>query len=469
MREFEITDGTRRTRRGVLGVLSAGTAAGVLAACGTQQSTTGQSTTGQGSSAAQSGGLKTLPAATISFETFRGVAPFNWGDEMGKTFQEKNPNVKVEVRPIALEGGNQQSAYPKMLASAQAGTLADVHSWDPSHWQMHQAIKRSIIQPLDTFIARDKYDLGQFYKPFIEYMRWEGKVWGLPSWGWTSQDGILFNTEMVQAAGVTIPDANSPDWNLNKIYEIAVKVGKFAERNQGFGLVTSMPSATSATIWTRASNGDNLSADGKKSTLLDAAAKEGMRWLYDLAHKERVIAVPGTFEGSVDNLFVNGKVGLNQQGSLGVFNTIRANANGLLKFKAQLLPKRRDGKRPSQLRGGSWNMNKTTKFPDHSWAFLQHLSSREGALKFNTIGGNGAIVRPDIMNDDYFKDPNFRVYLENFENSMPAITPANFRGTEFEATFSQFSTPWYKGEVGFEDGLTTLNTEVQKILDMPQI
>ncbi|HXI17199.1 MAG TPA: hypothetical protein VNM48_12600, partial [Chloroflexota bacterium] len=48
MREFETTDGTRRTRRGVLGVLSAGTAAGVLAACGTQQSTTGQSTTGQG-------------------------------------------------------------------------------------------------------------------------------------------------------------------------------------------------------------------------------------------------------------------------------------------------------------------------------------------------------------------------------------------------------------------------------------
>jgi hypothetical protein len=51
----------------------------------------------------------------------------------------------------------------------------------------------------------------------------------------------------------------------------------------------------------------------------------------------------------------------------------------------------------------------------------------------------------------------------------PAYVPANFRGTEFENAFPTFGTPWYKGETGFEDGLITLNTEVQKILDMAPI
>ena len=36
----------------------------------------------------------------------------------------------------------------------------------------------------------------------------------------------------------------------------------------------------------------------------------------------------------------------------------RANTGGTLKFKTQLLPKRKDGRRPSQLRGGTWNINK---------------------------------------------------------------------------------------------------------------
>ncbi|HET7768348.1 MAG TPA: extracellular solute-binding protein [Chloroflexota bacterium] len=446
------------TRRRVFAALGAATAAGVLGACGAQQS-----------GPTQSGGAKGLAPASIAFETFRGGTNNVWGEEMAKTFMDKNPSVKVEFRPIVLEGGNQQSAYPKMLSQASAGTIGDVHAWDPSHWQLQQAIRRGVIQPLDTFVARDKYDLNQFYKPFIDYQKWEGKLWGLPSWGWTSHDGLLYNTELVQAAGITIPAQSSPDWNANKIYEYVVKAGKFIERNQGFGMKTTMPSAIAVTIWTRAFNGDNLSADGKKSTLLDAKSKDAMRWIYDLANKERVIMFANDPGMNDDQSFVAGKMVFLQAGSLGVFNTNKANPGGGLKFRAQLLPKRQDGKRPSQLRGGTWNMSKTTKAPDAAWAFLQHITSREGTLKFNTIGGNGALVRPDIMNDDYFKDPNFRVFLENFENAMPATTPANFRGTEFEAAFGQFGTPWYKGEVGFEDGLTTWNTEVQKILDMPPL
>ena len=73
------------------------------------------------------------------------------------------------------------------------------------------------------------------------------------------------------------------------------------------------------------------------------------------------------------------------------------------------------------------------------------------------------------MTDPYFQDPNFRVYLENFENAMLHIVPANFRGQEFETAVNAQGLPWYKGEVGFEDGLKTWNDAIQRLLDQPQL
>ncbi|HEV2126096.1 MAG TPA: extracellular solute-binding protein [Chloroflexota bacterium] len=452
----------QHSRRAILWMLASLAPTTALAACGSTQQANAPA------QSAQTGGTKTLPPATIGWDTFRGFTPpTEWPKMMVETFQAKHPNIKVEARPIALEGGNQQSAYPKMLSMASAGTLGEVHAWDPSHWQLYQAVRKNIIQPIDSFIARDKFDLNQYYKVFIDYQKWEGKTWGLPSWGWTGQDGLFYNTELAQAAGITFPAQNSPDWTFAKLYDLAVKMGKFLERTGGFGMATSMPSAAGTTILTRGFDADNLSPDGKKSTLLEAKPKEGMKWVYDLANKERAVVTPGKLEGSDQDNFLNGKIGIWQQGSLGVANVNKVNQGGMLKFKAQLFPKRRDGKRPSQLRGGTWNILRGAPNADHAWEFIKHITSREGALLFNTIGGNGALVRPDIMSDQFFQDPNFRVYLENFENTMLHIVPANFRGTEFESAFGRMGTPWYKGEVGFEDGLIQWNTELQRILDLP--
>ncbi|HEX2032776.1 MAG TPA: extracellular solute-binding protein [Chloroflexota bacterium] len=433
----------------------AGAGLTLLAACG-------------GSQAPASGGAKTLPPATIGWDTFRG-GDGSWPELMIKTFQEKYSHIKVEYRPIALDGGNQQSAYPKMLALAQANSLGEVHAWDPSHWQLYQAVKRNIIRPIDEYIARDKYDLGQFYRPFIEYQKWQGKTWGLPSWGWTGQDGLLYNTELAQQAGVTFPAQNSAEWSMDRLYDISVRMGRFVERNNGFGLSTTLPGAAGVTILCRAFNVDNLSPDGKKSTLMDSGAKEAMRWVYELAHREKVVAVPGRYEGNLDQMFVNGLLGIQHAGSLSVFTINRMNRDGLLKFKSQLFPKRKDGKRPSQLRGGTWNVSNVSKYPDQGWEFVKHITSREGCLTFNTMSGNQANVRPDIMNDEYFQDPNFKVFLENFENTMVHVIPANLRGTEFEAVFGERGTPWYKGEVGFEDGLKQWNDELQRVLDLPEV
>ena len=89
-------------------------------------------------------------------------------------------------------------------------------------------------------------------------------------------------------------------------------------------------------------------------------------------------------------------------------------------------------------------------------------------LSFNTEGGEGALTRPDIMNDPYFtQNENFKVYLENLLTAIPAIVPANFRGFEYEDTFSQNFSELYLGKVEFDEGLKKTNEAVQRVLDKP--
>ena len=44
-----------------------------------------------------------------------------------------------------------------------------------------------------------------------------------------------------------------------------------------------------------------------------------------------------------------------------------------------------------------------------------------------------------------------------------------FYRTEYEAVFSEKGTPWYRGEVGFEDGLKQWNEALQQVLDLAPV
>ncbi len=52
---------------------------------------------------------------------------------------------------------------------------------------------------------------------------------------------------------------------------------------------------------------------------------------------------------------------------------------------------------------------------------------------------------------------------------MLHIVPSNFRGQEFETTVNNSGLPWYKGEVGMDDGLRTWNEAIQRVLDQPAV
>ena len=449
----------------------------VAAACQPAASTPAPSSSGQtdanptaasGQAPAAQAPAKSGEQIKLVWDTFRGVGT-PWPDERIKAFQEKHPNVTVELRPIPVPN-NQQEAYPKMYAMYASNTLGDVFAFDPSHWEFYRAVPQGLIRPLDEYVAADKYDLSQFYEPFVEMQKLNGKLWGLPSWGWSGQDGIIYNEVALQEAGINPPDHDSPEWTLDAIRDMAVKLNKLGDggRYERFGINLTL-AASGATILARAyDNDDVISADGTKALITEPNVAKAFQWVNELTQTDKVVALPGGFEGSINDLFASGKCAMVHSGSLTVFNIQKAiKDEKVAVVRTALFPKRSDGKRPSQMRGGTWNVGSKAKQPDAGWEFIQTLTDKEGTLTFNTIGGNGALVRPDIMDDPYFSHEGFRPFLENLLTAMPAFVPANARGTEFEQTFSQAWAEVYLGKIDFDSGLAKLNDAVQRVLDKP--
>jgi multiple sugar transport system substrate-binding protein len=195
---------------------------------------------------------------------------------------------------------------------------------------------------------------------------------------------------------------------------------------------------------------------------------KAFKWVQDMAQTDKSVALPGAFQGDSTELMASGKLSILQGGSLNVFNIQKVvKDEKSVVVRAALFPKRKDGKRPSQMRGGTWNIGAKSKSPEAAWKFIQTLSNREGTLKFNTIGGNGALVRPDIMDDPYFSHPGFKPFLENLFSAMLCVVPENGRGTEFEQTINQSWAETFLGKVGFDEGMKKLHDAVQKVLDKP--
>ncbi|RLT44967.1 MAG: extracellular solute-binding protein [Chloroflexi bacterium] len=377
-----------------------------------------------------------------------------------------NPGVTIEFRP--LTGASQQDNYGKMYASHAAGDLAEVCAFDPSHFHFWRAINANIIMPIDELVAAAGTDLTEWYDLFMGLQYFQGKLYGLPSWGWAGQDTVVVNAAHFKEAGVPLPDVQSRDTSMETIAEWAQSFYKEGER---FGLNIGHGEGNVVTL-TRAFGGDLISEDGTKCLLLEDKSVEALRWAYKMAVEDKVLPAPGVVE-NVASAQVEGKVTMNWGGSLNVRNYDRditaAGADPAVAEVWQiLLPTLPDGRFPSQLRGGTWNIRQGTEHADVAYNFLLHIAGAEGSLSFNTVSGNFAAVRPDTFQELIALNPIHEWFKSSLENGIPAHAPANSRGREFTDAVVQYTDLLLDPNqpIAFEEGLQQLNDQIQAVLDM---
>jgi len=405
------------------------------------------------------------PAAdtvSLKWDTFRQPGT-GWNEERIESFKAVNPNVSIEFRP--LTGASQQDNYGKMYAQHAAGDLGDICAFDPSHFHIWRATDKQIIMPLDDLAEAADLDLTQWYAQFMALQYYQGKLYGLPSWGWAGWDTLVTNAVHFREAGIELPDAVSHDTSMETIGEWARALYRDGER---FGLAVGL-GETSFTVLCRIWNSYLINEEGTQSLLLDDPnAQAAVRWLYDLAVVDQVLPAPG----AVENLPAaqhEGKISMNWAGSLNVRNFARDVTDPAIGEAWQVLfPTREDGRFPSQIRGGTWNILNGTAHPTESFEFLQHITSTEGSFSFNLVAGQGAFVRPDVMQQLIAENPVHEWFLSNLENGIPAHAPANSRGREYTDAVAQYAALLMDPTqpVEFEKGLEDLHNAIQAVLDM---
>lgn len=398
----------------------------------------------------------------LIWDTFRGPGT-GWNEERIESFKEVNSGVSIEFRP--LTGSTQQDNYGKMYAMHAAGDLGDLVAFDPSHYHFWRAIEAGVIGPIQDLADADDLDQSQWFDKFMVLQHYQDTLYGLPSWGWAGHDTMVINKKHFDEAGIEPPDPVGHETSMETYGEWA---RSFYAENERFGL--SFPFSESAVaVLCRIWNTSFINEDGTECLILDDEnAQAALRWLYDLAVPDGgVLNSPGDVVNA-GAAQLEGKITMNWGGSLNVRNFDRDITDESIAEAWQgLFPVREDGLYPSQLRGGTWNMNAGTAHPQESFEFLKHITSYDGCLSFNLVAGQGALVRPDVVDELINQNAIHEWFIPNLDNGIPAYAPANSRGREYTDAITQriqlLLDP--QNPIPFEEGLVELHSGVQEVLD----
>lgn len=113
---------------------------------------------------------------------------------IAKAFEDKYRNVRLELGLFYIEGG-------QLLAAIAGGNAPDVVA-DISYME---TIARDVILPIDDMVAADPdvaFDDGDISTASWEAFSWQGKHYGVPSCDIAGRQGLGFNLDVVEAAGL---------------------------------------------------------------------------------------------------------------------------------------------------------------------------------------------------------------------------------------------------------------------------
>ena len=444
------------TRRGILqlsGTLAATAgSAFALSACGAPQ----------GGTPANTGNPGALPPATIRFHHRGGVIPSQeptlYAEQL-PAFQAKHPNIKV-----AEEGFTGEDYYTKITVLSAGGTLGDVMWTSVGGGGIYNLIAQKMLLPLDTLVAREKFDLNQYYKNTIEGLKREGKLYGLPFKAHPGVGPLFYNETEFQRSGAGIPDKT---WDLNRFLDAAKRVTNASQGVWGYN-----PAVTQKSILTfvRAFGGELLDKEGKKSLINSPQATQAITWMYEAFTRHNVAPQPKwlTANGlTADTAFTTGKL---MSGKWGTSFQLTAanNVKDSFKWFATIHPKGPGGVPGSDYEIDGDSVTQVSKYPEHGFQLVKWLTSQEAGIRLGEIGGTVG-GRPDVYKSErLLKDPIRKVFLEAMETAQPGLPLFNTRMAEYEKEIQDSLLPVFNGETAPSKAfLDDLQRRVQVILDRP--
>lgn len=439
------------SRRSFLRMAGAAAAGAVVAACAPPPAA---------APAAPAAGepAKTSEPIVIRFHGRMGVQGDHFDFFADKFNKDHGPDVVVKT-----ENFPGADYYKKLNTMIAGGTVGDGF-WIYLGGGFERYAATAVYADLDPIVEKTGYDLKQFYPEAVEGSRWKGKLNGLP---WCLHFGcgniLYYNKPLLDAAGIAYPDEK---WTYDDLLMAAKKLTNPTDGVYGF--LSSVSTCAGMIHFPRAWGGDVTNPDGTKCLINDPKSVEGLQFLSDIFHKDKVAPLPSQVQVGTYQMFAAKKLAMFVDGFWGksVGDFVKPEEWG-----AAPSPKGPAG------RGHVFyiDINSVTansKHPEEAFQYLTYISSQEAGMDIYQVRKSIPGARPDVWDSDAAKaDPHFQAAAWTVKEGIPPrqYGPANFRDAEYLGALTEGLDPIWLGDVKLAETIDQVAERGQSVLDKPSL
>ena len=311
-----------------------------------------------------------------------------WRFGLEDAFESKHPNIKVEWQPLPRPpaGKPVDEDFSALLASGDLVDVVQIHTgWTGL------AVARGGLLALDRLVARDRYDLTDYWPGLLAASRWRGELYALATSA--APYPLLCNAMLFAEAGLEVPRGA---WTWAQFLAAARTLATTQQPRPVYGFAFPFSFHLPLTLpWIWGNGGDMLSDDLGQSLVDQPAAQEAVQWLADLVHVHAATqkADEAAAGGQIRALWQAGQVAMMHQVWLPAVSLSRSAPQGGIAFAETP----RGPVHPASymiIPSGPWHISSASPRTDEAWAFLMWWTSAEAQRAYQAFEANITTLMP---------------------------------------------------------------------------
>jgi multiple sugar transport system substrate-binding protein len=376
-----------------------------------------------------------------------------WGDpwerefnrRLARAFELEHPGIQVR-----LEHHPWGEYFAWLRGEWRVGRSPDVMflNYIPSYAASGE------LEPIDAFVARDRFDLSDFHAALLDGFRAEGRLYGLPR----DNDTKVIYYNRAHFAEAALPEP-AEGWTWADLRAAALRLARPAGPAPRYGFGFEPEFWWLVWLW---QHGGDLVDDPYRPTacLLDTTASiEAIQFLSDLIHRDRVTPPP-------DQLTTEQMSRLFREGRLSMLFGNHALIPWFTETKGlswDVAPLPRDRTDANVGGGAGFVISRRSAHKEAAWQLVTYLTGR----KAQAILAESGVITParrSVREDNIFlRQQPYRaeVFLRETQRARPV---PNFPGvTAVYQAINEGLAPVWRGERPAEDALHELAAQVRRL------
>lgn len=359
---------------------------------------------------ASSSGGATTPAATAPAEKVTVTFSYLWSGNEAKALESVIAAFNQSQDKIVVKGVSSpdfQKQLAQMSGSSGGFDISDNFGSTVGSWA-----SKGILEPLDTYIQRDSYDLTDFVPAALASNQYQGKTYAMPIAVHTLL--LLYNKKLFAEAGIAEPPKTFD--------ELKDDIAKLTKTDASGNLTQLGLNSPDFTTLAYAFGGDWFDAQGNPTPDNAGNLAALHFWADNVVEKYGSDTIKKFASGfgeyaSAQNPFFAGKVAMSIEGEwLPVFAKQFAPS---LDWGVAPLPYPADKPNlagSTSLASSMFFIPKNAPHKDAAWEFLKFLESNQGMLDFTYALGN-LPARTSLLADPKYNDiPQFSAWLQSLKS-----------------------------------------------------